>query len=218
MQVATQHGKSLCSAKEHTQFSTAPTQTRCEQRASQSRVRGAGWGKAGGVAEAPLKVPPTTQPHGDARSPSKRPQPYKTLTQTRREKRASQSRVRGAGRGKTGGVAGAPLKLPPSTQPHEDPAPQAPNDLCRAPHTGTHLERLGTALGKGAWNGHVTFTASTCMAEQHAVRRKFGAYRGSIIQRQPLRFCGVATRDYRSLFRSRTHTHMQRAWSSCRKS
>ena len=51
--------------------------------------------------------------------------------------------VRGAGRGKTGRVAGAPLELPLATQPHGDaPSPAAPSS--REGHT--HLERLGGRL------------------------------------------------------------------------
>ena len=66
-------------------------------------------------------------------------------------RRPSQSRVRGAGRGKTGRVSGAPLKVAPTTQPHGDRAepPKAPSPTTQRPMTrGTHLEGLETALGR----------------------------------------------------------------------
>ena len=53
-----------------------PRKQDARRRASQNRVRGAGRGKTGRVAGVPLELPLTTQPHGDAPSPRKRPVAY----------------------------------------------------------------------------------------------------------------------------------------------
>ena len=102
-------------------------------------------------------VPLAIQPHGDAPSPCKCPTslPQHARRQDAR-RRASQNRVRGAGRGKTGRGAGAPLELPLTTQPHGDaPSPRKRPVAYASPQSallrhGAHtLRDLGTALRKG---------------------------------------------------------------------
>ena len=95
--------------------------------------------------------PPRQVPRAPPKSPPSAPQQPRKQDARRRE---SQSRVRGAGRGKTGRVAGAPLELPhtPSL-----------TETRRAPHHhlhtwGTHtLRDLGDALRdlRETWRGRV---------------------------------------------------------------
>ena len=108
-----------------------------------------------GLPWGPLVATKHTKPPRSAKEPA---HPSKAPTQTRRKKRASQNRVRGAGQGKTGRVAGRrSLEVPPSTEPDGDaPSPAAPS-----PYAGTHtLRGLETALRKGAWNCHVTTSSA----------------------------------------------------------
>ena len=117
----------------------ATAQPRHETRASQNRVRGAGRG-----IRYPARYPASHRtPQAPAPSPRKRPHPSTAPAQTEREKRTSQSRARGAGRGKTGGVVRAPLKVPPTTEPHGDaPSPASAQwPMQNSPVTRAHTLR-----------------------------------------------------------------------------